>query len=253
MAYLKRTEPDTVEAHRHRCFKQRYFHAAGVSDVWALNAVQEIKTCTVAMAVPNSIGSGANPPSISASQPTPSPLTTLPPAPVSTSSSINLAPSSPIATVVTSLSALTTMLQASTSASSATSSAIPVPSSTSSVPTSASSAPTSVVSSSTPIGANINSCSPNQATATNSAFTLPGVFAGVSVVAFIAVGLVTYEHTKYHKQCKLRGNGAAMLWGKYGWGTKTIPFRVFHYTKYRRDHIGNKVAAIGIQFTLAAT
>ena len=37
MAYLKRTEPDAVQARHHRRFKHRRFHAAGVSDVWCLD------------------------------------------------------------------------------------------------------------------------------------------------------------------------------------------------------------------------
>ena len=37
MTYLKRTEPDAVQACCHWRFKCRRFHAAGVSDVWCLN------------------------------------------------------------------------------------------------------------------------------------------------------------------------------------------------------------------------
>jgi len=37
MAYLKRTEPNAVKARRHRRFKRRRFHAAGVSNVWCLD------------------------------------------------------------------------------------------------------------------------------------------------------------------------------------------------------------------------
>ncbi|KAF8806442.1 hypothetical protein BYT27DRAFT_7293622 [Phlegmacium glaucopus] len=247
-----------------------------IKDDQGNDAVREVKTCTVAMAVPNPIGSGTNPPSVSASQPTPSPSTVLLPAPVPTFSSINPTPPSPVVTVVTSPSAITTTLLASTSASSASSSAIPVPSSASAVPlsapavpSSASSVPASVAPSSTPIGANVNSRSLNgassvpapaaptnvestrskspsvaatlatstgsasgsaaaeQATATTSAFTLPGkklsvlpiglgVFAGISVIALIIVGLVTYERTKYRKafrQRRLAENGAAMSYG----------------------------------------
>ncbi|KAF8919771.1 hypothetical protein CPB85DRAFT_720234 [Mucidula mucida] len=62
---------------------------------------------------------------------------------------------------------------------------------------------------------------------TSAAFTLPGkqlsvlpiglgVFAGISVIALIVVGLVTYERTKYRKafrQRKLAESGAAMGYG----------------------------------------
>jgi hypothetical protein len=43
-----------------------------------------------------------------------------------------------------------------------------------------------------------------------------GVFAGISVIALIVVGLVTYERTKYRKafrQRKLAENGANMGYG----------------------------------------
>jgi hypothetical protein len=43
-----------------------------------------------------------------------------------------------------------------------------------------------------------------------------GVFAGISVIALIVVGLVTYERTKYRKafrQRKLAESGAAMGYG----------------------------------------
>jgi len=43
-----------------------------------------------------------------------------------------------------------------------------------------------------------------------------GVFAGVSVIALIVVGLVTYERTKYRKkfrQQKLAESGSAMGYG----------------------------------------
>lgn len=62
---------------------------------------------------------------------------------------------------------------------------------------------------------------------TSEEFTLPGkklsvlpiglgVFAGISVIALIVVGLVTYERTKYRKQFrqrKLAESGAAMGYG----------------------------------------
>jgi hypothetical protein len=43
-----------------------------------------------------------------------------------------------------------------------------------------------------------------------------GVFAGISVIALIVVGLVTYERTKYRKafrQRRLAETGAAMGYG----------------------------------------
>jgi len=43
-----------------------------------------------------------------------------------------------------------------------------------------------------------------------------GVFAGISVIALIVVGLVTYERTKYRKafrQRKLAESGAGMGYG----------------------------------------
>jgi hypothetical protein len=66
-----------------------------------------------------------------------------------------------------------------------------------------------------------------QETPTAAAFTLPGkqlsvlpiglgVFAGISVIALIVVGLVTYERTKYRKafrQRKLAEAGAPMGYG----------------------------------------
>ena len=106
-----------------------------------------------------------------------------------------------VSTVVPSTTALPT-----TTAPSPTIVAPAVTSATSSTNTPATSASSSVT------GTEVSAASAEQASgsAVGAAFTLPGkklsvlpiglgVFAGISVIALIVVGLVTYERTKYRK------------------------------------------------------
>jgi len=96
--------------------------------------------------------------------------------------------------------------------------------------------PVSDVNTSAGSGATVNAASPATATAaeqqaaspsTSATFKVPGqsiqvlpiglgVFAGISVIALIVVGLVTYERTKYRKAFrarKLAESGAGMGYG----------------------------------------